>query len=55
MIFGKDNGMWLNASTGGSGVASGDRAGYEVTFTAEEKEPAMEVNSTVGLALETAG
>jgi hypothetical protein len=55
MIYGKDNGMWLNASTGGSGVASGDRAGYEVTFTAEEKEPAMEVNSTVGLALETAG
>ena len=55
MIFGKGSGMWLNASTGASGVAAGDRAGYELTFSGVEKEPAMEVNSTVGDALETSG
>jgi hypothetical protein len=52
-MYGKDFGLWLNAPEGTSGVAGGDRNGYNLTFTGPQREPVLEVNSATGATLTT--
>lgn len=54
-MYGRDFGLWLNAPEGTSGIAGGDRNGYNLTFTGPQREPILEVSSAVGLALQTPG
>ena len=54
-MLGKDRGIDMTASTGGSGTAFGDRSGYSLVFMGKEPDLLYEVNSTVAAALETAG
>mgnify|MGYP000216909250 CR=1 FL=1 len=54
-MYGKDFGLWGNSHAGTSGVAGGDRNGYNVTFTGPQREPVLEVNSATGAALQTPG
>jgi hypothetical protein len=54
-MFGKDAGLWLNAPEGTSGISGADRNGWNLTFSGQQREPAMEVNSAMVAALETAG
>ena len=44
-LCGKSTGMDLTSSNGATGTAGGDRSGYTFTFTGEEPEPCVEVNS----------
>lgn len=54
-LLGKQAGLDIQDGQAGSGTARGDRNGFELTFKGAEKELAVEVNSTVAAALETAG
>jgi|688.fasta_scaffold32185_7 hypothetical protein len=54
-MYGKDNGLWLTTGEGTSGIAGGDRNGYNLTFAGEQREPVLEVTNAVGLALQTPG
>lgn len=52
-MLGATRGLDVTSNVAATGVAEGDRNGYTLTFTGKEKEMALEVNSTVALALET--
>jgi hypothetical protein len=39
-LLGQENGLYLSGGSAGTGVALGDRNGFELTFTGQEKEPA---------------
>lgn len=54
-MYGKDFGLWCLAPAGTSGIKGGDRNGYNLTFSGEQREPVLEVTEAVGLALETPG
>jgi len=54
-MYGKDTGLWMNTAEGTSGVAAGDRNGYNLTFTGVQFEPVLQVETSVGEDLETAG
>jgi hypothetical protein len=54
-MYGREAGLWLTTGDGTSGIAGGDRNGYNLTFAGEQREPVLEVASAVGLALETPG
>jgi hypothetical protein len=54
-MYGKDNGLWLTTGEGTSGIAGGDRNGYNLTFAGEQREPVLEVTNAVGLVLQTPG
>lgn len=54
-MYGKNNGMYLGASTGTSGAAAGDANGYVLKFEGSEREDFFVVTSALGLALETPG
>jgi hypothetical protein len=54
-MYGKENGMFLGASTGSTGAAAGDANGYVLKFEGQEKEDFFVVSDAVGSALETAG
>lgn len=54
-MLGRTNGLDMEKGDSGSGKAAGDRNGFELTFGGEEPALAIEVNSTVATALETAG
>lgn len=43
LALGTENGLELNSGTAQSGVAYGDMAGYDLTFTGQESFPALEV------------
>jgi hypothetical protein len=49
--LGHDNGLDITGGTAASGVAAGDRSGYELTFTGQEKELAYEVLDSIIPAL----
>jgi hypothetical protein len=55
MMYGWDNGLWLNSGEGTSGVAGTDRNGYNLTFSGQQREPALQVNAAMAAALETPG
>jgi hypothetical protein len=38
IMLGRENGLDVSGGTAGSGTASGDRSGYEIQFTGEEKK-----------------
>lgn len=46
-LVGKNNGLDLTTGSHTTGTASGDRNGYTLTFNGEEREMAVEVNTTV--------
>jgi len=50
-LLGYANGMRLDTGTSSSGVAFGDRSGYEKTFVAREPAPIIEINSGLIAAL----
>ena len=50
-MLGKLGGLDLTAGTSASGVATGDRSGYELTFSGQEKALAPEVSSAIIAAL----
>jgi hypothetical protein len=54
-LYGKVNGLQLNAGTSDSGTAWADRNGYTLPFTGNEKELAPEVETSVLATLETPG
>lgn len=54
-LLGKENGLFLNAGTIGSGTAAADRNGYTMTFSGQEREPAPSVDSATLATLETPG
>lgn len=51
--YGKENGLMREGGNGGTGTAMGDRNGYELIFTGDEKDMAFEVSSSVITTLET--
>lgn len=52
-LLGQENGLERTGGKAGSGVAGGDRNGYEVNFTTDNKNPALEVSSGIITGLET--
>lgn len=50
-LLGKDGGLDISGGTAASGVAAGDRSGYELTFAGQEADLAPEVDSTIIAAL----
>lgn len=54
-LYGKEFGLVLNGAAAASGTAWGDRNGYTLPFSGNEKELAPEVSTAVLNALETAG
>lgn len=50
-LFGKDEGAYATAITGGSGIAKADKNGYEIVMTAEEPSQAFVVDPTIIPAL----
>ncbi len=50
-MLGKVGGLDITGGTAASGVATGDRSGYELTFSGQEKELAPEVSSAIITAL----
>lgn len=50
-MYGRDFGLWLNTGEGTSGVAGGDRNGYNLTFIGVQREPVLEVQAAVGETL----
>ena len=52
-LLGRLNGLDVTGGTAESGTASGDRSGYTITFTGQEKELAIAVNSGIIAALLT--
>lgn len=51
--YGKEDALEMTQGLIGTGLANADRNGYGLTFTAAEKEPALEVNASVIATLET--
>jgi hypothetical protein len=51
--YGKDEGLLLSGGKAGTGKAFGDRNGYELTFSGQETDLALEVASGVITGLET--
>jgi hypothetical protein len=45
--LGQNGGLDITGGTAGSGTAAGDRSGYELTFSGQEKELAPEVSSSI--------
>ena len=45
--LGRDGGLDITGGTAGSGTAAGDRSGYELTFSGQEKELAPEVLDSI--------
>lgn len=54
-MYGKDTGLWMSGGEGTSGVAAGDRNGYNLIFSGVQFSPILQVDSTVAAALETTG
>lgn len=54
-MYGKDFGLWLTTGEGTSGLAAGDRNGYNLTFVGVQREPILQVNTATGEALLTPG
>lgn len=54
-LYGKDYGLMLESASGKTGKELKDRNGYELMFGGDEKEPCIEVDSTLIAALETPG
>ena len=54
-LLGRVNGINLTGGNGATGTAQGDRSGYTLTFSAQEKELAPAVDSGVFNALTTPG
>lgn len=54
-LYGKENGLMLNAGGSDSGTAMGDRSGYTLTLNGEEKEECDNVSAACLLTLETPG
>jgi hypothetical protein len=54
-IYGLEHGLRLDQSAAKSGRAAGDRNGYELSFTGEERELAYELQGTLIETLETPG
>lgn len=52
-LYGKENGLERSGGSAKLGKAMGDLNGYELTFTGDEKDPALEVASAVITGLET--
>lgn len=52
-LLGEKNGLERDGGKAGSGKAFGDRNGYELTFTSEQIEPAIEVASGIISGLTT--
>ena len=50
-LLGRLNGLDVTGGTAESGTANGDRSGYTITLTAQEKELAISVNSGIIAAL----
>jgi len=50
-LLGRLNGLDVTGGTASSGTANGDRSGYTITLTAQEKELAISVNSGIIAAL----
>lgn len=50
-LLGRLNGLDVTGGNAASGTASGDRSGYTITLTAQEKEMAIEVNGGIIAAL----
>ena len=50
-LLGRLNGLDVTGGNAASGTASGDRSGYTITLTAQEKELAISVNSGIIAAL----
>lgn len=46
-LLGQENGLERSGGKAGSGTASGDRNGYELTFTTDNVAPALEVSSGI--------
>lgn len=47
-VLGNENGLDMVSSTGTSGVAAGDRNGYELAFEGMEPDPVMRINPSSG-------
>lgn len=45
--FGREEGCYVTAVTGGSGVQKADANEYQITFSAQEKTSAVEVDATI--------
>ena len=54
-MYGKNNGLYLGASTGQTGAAAGDANGYVLKMEGQEKDDFFVVTDAIGLALETPG
>ena len=54
-MFGKEFGLTLESSTGGSGVQLSDRNGYTLVFSSQEREDFLVVPSNIAATLETPG
>ena len=54
-MYGKNNGLYMGASTGASGAAAADANGYVLKFEGSEKDDFFVVTDAIGLALETPG
>jgi hypothetical protein len=54
-MFGKEFGLFLDSSDGGSGTALADRNGYMLKFSSQEREDFLICPSAIALTLETAG
>lgn len=52
-LLGQENGLDRSGGKSGSGTAGGDRNGYEINFTTDNKEMALEVSSGIISGLET--
>ena len=54
-MFGKEFGLFLDSSEGGSGTALADRNGYLLKFSSQEREDFLIVPANIAATLETAG
>lgn len=54
-MFGKQFGLTLDTAEAGSGVALGDRNGYVLSFSSQEREDFLICPSAIALTLETPG
>ena len=46
-LLGKENGLDTTVATGQTGIARGDRSGYEITFTGKESIPIVSMSQSV--------
>ena len=54
-MFGKEFGLTIENSTGGSGTALGDRNGYVLTFSSQERQDFLVVPAEIAADLEVPG